>query len=348
MNKDTMLLNTSDYFTVLADIKTRISTARIRAVLSVNTELVNLYWQIGTILNRHKTWGNKFIENLARDIKLEFPEATGYSFRNLRYMAQFADTHPDGIWQQPVAKLPWGHNIALMTRVFDQNERVWYAQQALEHGWSRNTLEIQIDTKLYRRQVTTHKATNFTERLPPLQSDLVGQAIKDTYIFDFLGHQNDLHERKLEEGLVNNVTKLLMELGSGFAFVGQQYGIEVEGRDFYIDLLFYHLKLPRIHRSMPTPRPLMGVLAALATLRRRPAFHRVTALPAHPSGAARYGSDRWIRGYVATSLLNSKRESSNRSLPENSTSMYLLSMSFSAIRPMLLRSVYCFAGTRQV
>jgi len=238
-----MLLNEPEYLAVLEQIKRDIASARVSAVLAANRELIELYWQIGTVLNEHKKWGNKFLQNLARDIRLEFPGATGYSFRNLRYMTQFAATYPEGIWQRAVAKLPWGHNIDLMTRVAEADEREWYAAAALEHGWSRAVLDIQLDTRLYQRQVTATKTTNYADRLPQPQSDMAVQILKDPYIFDFVEAHDDLVERTVENELVKNVTQLLLELGTGFAFVGQQYHLEVEGEDFYIDLLFYHLIL---------------------------------------------------------------------------------------------------------
>jgi predicted nuclease of restriction endonuclease-like (RecB) superfamily len=241
---DVMLLNDSEYLAILEQIKQRIATARVKAALAVNQELVELYWQIGNDINQRRTWGNKFVKNLARDLKLALPVARGYSERNLLYMAQFAAAYPSGsIAQQLAAQLPWGHTMALLDKVTEPEQREWYSVQALEHGWSRSILELQIDTKLYQRQVTAPKTTNFPDRLPPEQSDLAVQTVKDPYIFDFFDVDGELGERELENKLVGNVTKLLLELGAGFAFVGQQYHIEVEGEDFYIDLLFYHLKL---------------------------------------------------------------------------------------------------------
>jgi len=238
-----MLINDHEYMTVVADIKSRISDARHRALMAANEELIQLYWHIGSILNAHKEWGNKFIQNLAQDIRTELPTATGYSVRNLKYMAQFAATYPDGIGQQAVAQLPWGHNIALMAQVSDPSQRAWYAGQAVEHGWSRAILVVQIETQLYQRQVTAQKVTNFETRLLPPQSDLAVQALKDPYIFDFIDAQSELKERDMERQMVSNISRLLLELGTGFAFVGEQFHFELDGQDFYIDLLFYHLKL---------------------------------------------------------------------------------------------------------
>jgi predicted nuclease of restriction endonuclease-like (RecB) superfamily len=237
-------MNSSEYLEVVEDVKARISIAQLRVLSDANTQMICLYWQIGSILNEHKAWGNKFIQNLAKDIRIEFPQATGYSFRNLRYMGQFAQTYSKGNLATAVAKLPWGHIIALMTKISDSEERDWYAQQAIENGWSRAILNIQIETNLYQRQVTATKTTNFERTLPAPQSDLANQMMKDSYVFDFIdGGCGPLKERKVERDMVSNICRLLLELGSGFAFVGEQYHLEVDGQDFYIDLLFYNLQL---------------------------------------------------------------------------------------------------------
>lgn len=239
-----MLETSHEYITTIQSIKERIRAAQYRAVLGANVEMTLLYWNIGTAINAHKTWGSRFVENLSRDIQLEFPGVTGYSVRNLKYMAKFALKYPDFQFvQQVVAQIPWGQNVVLLDKVPDDEKRLWYAAQTLENGWSRNVLVHQIESDLYSRQITSEKTTNFKALLPPDQSDLVLQTLKDPYIFDFVSMTPGMQERDLEKQLVNNVTALLLELGKGFAFLGNQYHLEVGGEDFYIDLLFYNLNL---------------------------------------------------------------------------------------------------------
>ena len=239
-----MLMNNTEYLKIIDNIRLKIRAAQHKAVLAANSELVTLYWNIGTDINEHAVWGNKFIENLARDIKLDFPNATGYSVRNLKYMAKFAKLFPDlEIVQAALAQITWYHNIALMDKVKDTERYLWYAAQAVENGWSRNILAHQIAYGLYERQAIAAKATNYGKRLPSPQSELAEQTLKDPYIFDFIEYRKGMVEREIENELVKNITKLLLELGTGFAFIGNQYHIEVEREDFYIDLLFYNLKL---------------------------------------------------------------------------------------------------------
>ena len=211
-----MLINSNEYLNIVESIKQEIRTAQYRATVSVNRELLVLYHSIGEVINEHKTWGNKFVENLAADIKISFPDATGYSVRNLKYMAKFAAAYPDDEFvQQPVAQIPWGHNITLLDKLSDNEERLWYAEKIAENGWSRNVLVHQLAV----------------------------QTMKDPYIFDFIPFKEDMIERDIEQALVKDVTKLLLELGTGFAFLGNQYHLNVGGDDFYIDLLFYNLNL---------------------------------------------------------------------------------------------------------
>ena len=203
-----------------------------------------LYHSIGCIINEHKEWGNKFIENLATDIRMELPDSTGYSVRNLKYMAKFAKMFPDTeIVQAVLAQITWYHNIALMDKVKDPDMLIWYAEQTAKNGWSRNVLVHQIESGLYQRQAIAEKVTNFERRLPAPQSELATQTMKDPYIFDFIPFKEDMVERDIERALVQDVTKLLLELGTGFAFLGNQYHLNVGGDDFYIDLLFYNLNL---------------------------------------------------------------------------------------------------------
>lgn len=239
-----MLMNSPDYLTTIEQIKQEIRSAQYRATMHVNADLLLLYHSIGLVINAHKSWGNKFIENLAKDIKLDFPQATGYSVRNLKYMAKFAQLFPDPKFVQvALAQITWYHNIALMDKVKDTDAYLWYAEQSAKNGWSRNVLVHQIESGLYERQALAPKVSNFETRLPSPQSELALQAMKDPYIFDFIPFREDMVEWDIEQALVRDVTKLLLELGTGFAFLGNQYHLNVGGDDFYIDLLFYNLNL---------------------------------------------------------------------------------------------------------
>lgn len=239
-----MLMNSNEYLATIEQVKQEIKAAQYKAAVHVNTELIMLYHSIGCVINAHKSWGNKFIENLAQDIKLEFPQSTGYSVRNLKYMAKFAATYPDAEFvQQVVAQIPWGHNVVLLDKVADAEERNWYIEACRKNGWSRNVLVHQIESGLYQRQALAEKISNFERRLPSPQSELAVQTMKDPYIFDFIPFKEDMVERDIERALVQDVTKLLLELGTGFAFLGNQYHLNVGGDDFYIDLLFYNLNL---------------------------------------------------------------------------------------------------------
>ena len=239
-----MLMNSGEYLAIVEQLKREIKKTQYQASVHVNTEMILLYHSIGTVINEHKTWGNKFIENLATDIRREFPGSKGYSVRNLKYMAKFAQTYPDREFVQTVsAQIPWSHNIAILDKVKDPEERIWYIQKTRENGWSHNVLIHQIESGLYQRQVLADKVSNFENRLPSPQSELAVQTMKDPYIFDFIPFKEDMVERDIEQALVRDVTKLLLELGTGFAFLGNQYHLNVGGDDFYIDLLFYNLNL---------------------------------------------------------------------------------------------------------
>lgn len=235
----------SDYPTLLADLKAQIRQAQTRAALSVNRELILLYWQIGqTILQKQKEqgWGAKIIDQLSRDLKKEFPELKGFSRSNLSYMTQFATTWPDEqIIQQLVGQIPWGHNITLMQQLKDPQQRQWYAHATIKHGWSRNVLVHQIESQLIHRQ--GQASTNFDRTLPAPQSELAQQLLKDPYNFDFLNLHDAALERDLEQGLLTHLRDFMLELGVGFAFMGSQVHLEVEDQDYYLDLLFYHVKL---------------------------------------------------------------------------------------------------------
>ena len=235
----------SGYADLLTDLKMRIHSARQRAALAVNRELVGLYWQIGRdilIRQSEQGWGAKVIERLAHDLRTAFPEMKGFSPRNLKYMRAFAEAWPDAEFVQAVlAQLPWYHQLALLDKLNNQHDRRWYAAKAIEHNWSRNVLVMQIESHLLQRSGAA--VTNFDASLPQAQSDLARDSLKDPYRFDFLGLTEEAQEREVEHALVKHVTEFLLELGAGFAFVGRQVLLDVGGDEFFIDLLFYHLKL---------------------------------------------------------------------------------------------------------
>jgi predicted nuclease of restriction endonuclease-like (RecB) superfamily len=234
-----------NYNAFFHDLKEKIRSTQIKAALAVNQELVLLYWQIGReILQRQQEegWGAKVVDRLARDLKLEFPEMTGFSPRNLNYMRSFAEAYPDdAILHQLGAKIPWKHNCVILDKVKAPEQRIWYIQKTLENNWSRAVLIHQIDTALYDRQGGA--LTNFEAVLPTPQSDLAQSLLKSEYNLEFLGLHEKALERDLEHALVERMQKFLLELGVGFAFVGSQYRLEVEGDEFFVDLLFYHLGL---------------------------------------------------------------------------------------------------------
>lgn len=262
--KPTALAATAgSYADLLADIKQRIRTAQVRTAMAGNASLLALYWEIGSVLaerQKEAGWGAAVLPRLATDLHNDLPEVKGFSARNLRLMIQFFDEYPgfgaiwqrlvaklptnaeDGaIWQRAVAQLTWAHNIILIQKVKDLATRLWYARQAFEHGWSRDVLSLQIQSRTHERQGKA--VTNFQCTLPPPQSDLASQLLKDPYVFDFLTLEKPFHERELETGLLRHLQDFLVELGTGFAFVGRQVHMEVGDDDFYIDLLFYHLRL---------------------------------------------------------------------------------------------------------
>lgn len=239
-----VLMNSSEYISIVENIKREIKAAQYRAAIHANVDMLLLYHDIGCVINEHKLWGNRFIDNLATDIRMDFPESKGYSVRNLKYMAKFAETYPNREFVQTVsAQIPWSHNIAIIEKVKDPEQRIWYIQKTAENGWSHNVLIHQIESGLYQRQVLVDKVSNFESRLPSPQSELAAQTMKDPYVFDFIPFREEMLERDIEQALVRDVTKLLLELGTGFAFLGNQYHLNVGGDDFYIDLLFYNLNL---------------------------------------------------------------------------------------------------------
>lgn len=229
----------------LRELKTRIQSAQQRAALAVNGELLRLYWQIGRdILERQAQagWGAKVVDRLAYDLKMAFPELKGFSPRNLKYMRRLAEAWPDPEFvQQLLHKVPWFHLCTLLDKLKDPVERDFYLRASIQHGWSRSVLVMQIETEAHKR--LGQALTNFERQLPKPQSDLARESLKDPYRFDFLSLGAEANEREIEAELVKHITRFLLELGSGFAFVGRQVHLEVGGEDFYIDLLFYHLKL---------------------------------------------------------------------------------------------------------
>lgn len=242
----------SNYLQVLNDVKTRIQAARIKASLSVNRELIKLYWDIGqTIVKRQKSerWGSGVIEKLGKDIQAEFPGIEGFSRRNIFRMRLFYLSYqivPQVVAQieeLPIFKIPWGHNAVLLEKIKDSTERLWYAQRAIEKGWSRSNLEMWIESNLYHRE--GRAVTNFQTTLPAPDSDIAQQAMRDPYCLDFLMLSQEAKEKEIEQGLMDYLQKFLLELGEGFAFVGRQYPLCIEDEMHYIDLLFFHLKLRR-------------------------------------------------------------------------------------------------------
>lgn len=233
------------YGDFLETLKVRIRTAQVRAALSVNREMILLYWQIGKdILERQQRegWGSKVIDRLALDLKQTFPEVKSFSARNLRSMRAFAHAYPDEEFvKQLVSQIPWGHTTRILQMVKEPERRAWYIQKTIQNGWSRNVLVHQIENDLYHRQGKA--ITNFYSTLDNPQSELANEILKDPYTFGFLNLEENILERDLENALMVHISRFLLELGIGFAFVGRQYHLEVGDQDFFIDLLFYHLKL---------------------------------------------------------------------------------------------------------
>jgi predicted nuclease of restriction endonuclease-like (RecB) superfamily len=235
----------NEYAKFLEELKNRVATSRYKAARAVNTELILLYHHIGTqILSKQNTqsWGAKVIQNLSKDLSNAFPEMKGFSVANLHNMRRFAELYPESEFLQQVAgELPWYHHVILMEKVKEREFRLFYMNKAIEQGWSRSVMIHQIELGLHKRQGKA--ITNFKDTLPSPQSDLAHATLKDPYVFDFLSIGQEAHEREVEKTLIIHIEKFLIELSSGFAFVGRQYPLEVSKQDFFIDLLFYHLKL---------------------------------------------------------------------------------------------------------
>ena len=233
----------TQYAALFEELKARVHTARMRASLAANSELVGLYLTIGRKIleqQRQKGWGSGVIGKLAADLRAAFPDMKGFSPRNLSYMRQAAEIFGEQpVLQQVAAKLPWGHILVLIKNLKTENEILWYGQQAIEHGWSRAVLSIQIESRLYERQATPDEDSNFKTHFPSPQSDFAHELLEDPHIFDFLSDE----EKVQKQDLIRRSTEFFLELGSGFSYVGKQVHLKVAGEDFFLDLLFYHLKL---------------------------------------------------------------------------------------------------------
>ena len=228
---------------ITSNIKKAITRTQLEIMTDANKKLVNLYYKIGKMLEENSSWGNKFIDNVAMDLKMSFPNLKGFSVRNLKYMKTFYNEYKDDEeFVQLVAQLPWKHNITLMQKVKDKEIRKWYMKICLEDGWSDSILVYQIDTNLYYRQEKSIKHNNFELTLKQ-NSDLANNMMKEPYVFDLIELTEDYKEKELENKMLNRLKNILLEFGSGFSFVGNQYKITVDNQDFYIDLLFYHIKL---------------------------------------------------------------------------------------------------------
>ncbi|GAA4031825.1 PDDEXK nuclease domain-containing protein [Arthrobacter methylotrophus] len=233
------------YPELLAAVSRQVFSGRSRAISAANREMLVAYWRIGRQLAERESaegWGSKVVTRLSADVRSAFPEARGFSPRNLRYMKSFAEAWPEfPMLQQSVATLPWGHNVLLLDKLEDHADRVWYADQALAEGWSRSVLAVQIETRLHER--SGKAITNFKATMPPSGSDLAQQSFKDPYVFDFVAMAGKRDERDLENQLIRHVEKFLLELGQGFAFVGRQVRLTISSDEFFTDLLFYNFKL---------------------------------------------------------------------------------------------------------
>ena len=240
-----MIESNDKYFEVLEDIKKTVFITRNKVLANANKELIFMYHDIGLKLIQHNKWGSSFIDNLAKDLKIQFPNLKGLFARNLRYMQKFAmEVNNDEFLQGVLANLSWNHNQVLLDKIKNKKIRKWYASAALENGWSVSVLTHQIAMKLYERQgIIEHKINNFDTTLPYPNSQQAKALLKDPYIFDFIAVDKGTRELDIEQELTDNITKLLLELGNGFAFIGRQYHLEIDNEDYYIDLLFYNLKV---------------------------------------------------------------------------------------------------------
>ena len=249
MENNTSLLHNNEYKHWLKDLKQKVLQSQLKAVVKVNSTLLEFYWELGEeIVERQKqaSWGDGFLKQLSQDLMVEFPDMKGFSFSNIKYIRQWVVFYSQdkAIGQQLVGQLtqiPWGHNLKIITKCQSVEEAVYYVQNTIDNGWSRSVLTHQIESGLWQREGKA--ISNFSETLPAPQSDLAQQALKDPYVFDFLTLSKQHSERELEQGLIEHITHFLLELGAGFAYMGKQYPIQVGERDFFIDLLFYHAQL---------------------------------------------------------------------------------------------------------
>lgn len=240
-----MIENSEQYFEALNEIKNTLILSRNKIVENANRELILMYYEIGVKLLENNKWGASFIDTLAKDLKIEFPTLRGMSARNLRYMQRFANEFEnDDFFQQNVVRLPWSSITTIMEQVEDKVQRTWYIKETVRNGWSRPVIVHQIASKLYERQaIPENKVNNFDETLPSPNNELVKELLKSPYFFDFVSEDSNLKELDIERELTSNITKLLLELGKGFAFIGRQYHLEIDNEDYYIDLLFYNLEV---------------------------------------------------------------------------------------------------------
>ena len=240
-----MKIESSIYKTFIKELKEKIQISQIKASIKINEELLRLYWELAQMIvakQKASSWGDNLIEQISKDLKREFPDMKGFSGRNLKYMRQwylFFENRQQVVAQ--IFQIPWGHNIVIITKVKDSNEALFYAKKTIENGWSRAVLVHQIESNLYQRDGKA--ITNFDHKLPSPQSDLAKAVLKDPYSFDFLMLREKYDERELEDALMDQITHFLLELGSGFAFVGRQYKLMIGGDEFRVDLLFYHIRL---------------------------------------------------------------------------------------------------------
>ena len=238
-------VNGKEYFELLTDIKNQIKKSKTKATISVNTEMILLYYKIGTMIVERNVWGNRFIETLSKDLKIVFPQAKGYSATNLKYMQQFAKEYTlDEIRQRGVGELSWRSNLLLIQKAKNRKDRMWYINKALENNWGKVVLDHQIATNLIAWQGSAEgKNSNYSKTIEQNQSERVLDMLKDPYFIDYVEYKNTLVESQIETLLMSDMSKLLLELGNGFCFKGNQFHVKVGEKDYYIDMLFFNTEL---------------------------------------------------------------------------------------------------------